>query len=38
MKIEKPSALVDKNICPLWVLWTYVDAYQQEGTEYKGGH
>jgi len=39
LEIAKESAkLVDKNLTPTWILWTYVDAYQQEGVEFRGAH
>lgn len=38
MKAQESAKLVDKNLTPLWILWTYLGAYELEGMEYKGGH
>lgn len=26
----------DTEVCPLWVLWSYVDLYQRFGYEWEG--
>lgn len=39
MQSKESAQLVEKNFAPNpWIMWSYVEIYQHEGTEFKGGH
>ena len=35
---QTPSTLVAKELPPMWILWAYVDVYQQDGKDFNGSH
>jgi hypothetical protein len=32
------SGLVGKEVPAMWILWSYVEMYQTDGSEFKGAH
>jgi len=38
MNTQSTSGIISTEVLPFWIMWSYVEAYQSEGAEFKGAN